>query len=53
MKLYNVLDPSRTQFLEDMVYTESEEAHRSRLLNNLWEKNRAIDEQIKEYHKKV
>jgi hypothetical protein len=46
MKLYSVLDPSRTQFLEDMVYSESEEMHRDRLLNSLWDKNKAIDEQI-------
>jgi hypothetical protein len=53
MKLYNVLDPSKTQFLEDMIYNEPEEVHRTKLMNSLWEKNRAIDEQMKEYHKKV
>jgi hypothetical protein len=53
MKLYSVLDPSRTQFLEDMVYSESEEMHRNRLLNNLWDKNKVVDEQITFYHQQV
>jgi hypothetical protein len=54
MKLYSVLDPSRVQFAEDLVYEEkSVEQHKSALMAHLIEKNKLVSEEIGAFMKTI
>lgn len=54
MKLYSVLDPSRVQFAEDLIYEEkTAEQHKNSLMANLIEKNKMIGDQIANFMKTI
>ena len=53
LKFYAMMELNKRQFLEDYIFEQqAEEQQKKRLYNNLMEKNKFNNEQIKDYRKK-